>query len=81
MGMFDYVNYEAPCPTCGQIIVNWQSKDGPCRLKRIKLRKVRSMIGSCACGVLVEAAVETVSTVTVMNIIRPVAQTERAVGS
>lgn len=51
MGMFDYVDYEAPCGKCGEMIREFQSKDGPCLLKHISPRKVRRFYQTCAkCG-------------------------------
>lgn len=28
MSMYDHVDYEAPCKTCGAVLKDWQSKDG-----------------------------------------------------
>lgn len=40
MGMFDTIvlNRELPCPKCGALLPvdQWQSKDGPCELLRIR---------------------------------------------
>lgn len=32
MGMFDDINYEAPCPICSTPLTGWQSKDAGCGL-------------------------------------------------
>jgi hypothetical protein len=34
MGLFDYYvpNPETRCPTCGNVVENWQGKHGPCLL-------------------------------------------------
>jgi hypothetical protein len=36
MGMFDYVRYSAPCFKCGEVLTEWQSKDGDCALDTIE---------------------------------------------
>lgn len=28
MGLFNYVNHRMPCPTCGQMLTDFQTKDG-----------------------------------------------------
>lgn len=28
MGMFNYVEYQCPCPKCGEIVEGFQTKDG-----------------------------------------------------
>lgn len=53
MGMFDYVNYEAPCGKCGTMLgpEDWQSKDHHCTMATISPRKVRRFYASCDnCG-------------------------------
>lgn len=51
MGMFDEVDYTAPCWRCGEEISTFQSKDGPCLLKRLSPKKVRNFYRSCSkCG-------------------------------
>jgi phage FluMu protein Com len=47
MGMFDYVNYEAPCIKCGKLLTEFQSKDGECYLKRLEPKDVRRFYTSC----------------------------------
>ena len=32
MGMFDDINYPAPCPICGTPLTGWQLKDAGCQL-------------------------------------------------
>lgn len=39
MGMFDYVDYDYPCPKCAGSL-DMQSKDGECVLDRIHVREV-----------------------------------------
>lgn len=59
MGMFDYVKYEAPCPNCGKVIDEWQSKDYHCTLGSIEPWRVDQFYTSCpACGVWIECEVE-----------------------
>lgn len=36
MGMFDHVRHEEPCPTCGEPLTGWQSKDGDCLLEEVE---------------------------------------------
>ena len=51
MGMFDYVRYEAPCKKCGELLQNWQSKDGDCDLKRLQVKDVNTFYDNCkVCG-------------------------------
>lgn len=53
MGMFDNVNYEAPCWNCGHPLTrdDFQSKDGPCLLKYIDPKEVSGFYAHCPkCG-------------------------------
>lgn len=51
MGMFDYVNYEASCWRCGEVLKCWQSKDADCEMKTVEVSEVNSFYESCkACG-------------------------------
>lgn len=54
MGLFDHVNFEMPCPRCGAICRNWQSKDGDCLLKRVEIEDVYNMHALCDCGQWIE---------------------------
>ena len=47
MGMFDYVHFAMDCPTCGTIVSNFQSKDGPCDLKTIEPDGLNNFYTSC----------------------------------
>lgn len=49
MGMFDWVNYEAPCMKCGALIDNrnWQSKSGQCQMVTLEPWEVRAFYSSC----------------------------------
>ena len=47
MGMFDWINYEAPCPKCGEILNGWQSKDGACLLEQLEPSDVMNFYQSC----------------------------------
>ena len=50
MGMFDYVNHEVKC-SCGTMIDEFQSKDGPCILATLEIEDVRNFYGFCSnCG-------------------------------
>ncbi len=51
MGMFDYVEYEMPCPDCGVLVDNFQSKDGPCVLDTVSPCDVQEFYTTCpGCG-------------------------------
>tara|TARA_R110002096_G_scaffold315227_5_gene509467 strand:- start:1170 stop:1400 length:231 start_codon:yes stop_codon:yes gene_type:complete len=56
MGMFDYIDTpEVDCPECGSSLSNFQSKDGPCELKKINYREVYNFYTTCnGCGKWVE---------------------------
>ena len=55
MGMFDYVDYECPCPDCEAPVTDFQSKDGDCTLSLIPPDTVSNFYGSCSvCGIWVE---------------------------
>lgn len=49
MGMFDYVNYEAPCRKCGHILTvdNFQTKDHHQLLAVVKPKKIKNFYTSC----------------------------------
>ena len=47
MGMFDHVNYEAPCYACGQPLTEWQSKDGPCTSDTLEPWRVKRVYTKC----------------------------------
>jgi hypothetical protein len=38
--MFDDIVYETPCPICGTLLKNWQSKSGGCALGNITPREL-----------------------------------------
>jgi hypothetical protein len=55
MGMFDYVNFEMHCSSCGELVKNFQSKSGPCRLYTLDPEYVQTMHAKCdRCGELIE---------------------------
>lgn len=55
MGMFDEINFEMDCPTCGNRLSNFQSKDGRCRLETLDPRSVTNFYSGCdSCGTWVE---------------------------
>lgn len=54
MGMFDYVNVSMPCPNCGAVVDNFQSKDGACDLDTIEPDGLACFYASCRCGVWIE---------------------------
>lgn len=55
MGMFDYVEFEMPCPNCGSVVDNFQSKDGSCSLGTLKIADVNNFYDFCnKCGAWIE---------------------------
>lgn len=53
MGLYDHVEYEAPCGRCGAVITHWQSKDGECRLQTVPWQQVTQFYAYCdSCGKL-----------------------------
>ena len=51
MGMYDYVDFEAPCTNCGATVRGWQTKDGECFMATLKPSDVRNFYSSCIwCG-------------------------------
>lgn len=59
MGLYDYVDYEMPCPNCGTVLSgNWQSKDGDCCMGHVKPEEVRSFGAICRhCGTSIDMRV------------------------
>lgn len=47
MGMFDEVNYQTTCPDCKIAVKDFQTKDGPCIMKTLEPREVRSFYSTC----------------------------------
>ena len=45
--MFDNIEYECDCPTCGQRVTDFQSKDGDCALDNLKPEQVTTWYSSC----------------------------------
>jgi hypothetical protein len=52
--MFDYVNVSMPCPNCGAVVDNFQSKDGDCDLDTIEPDGLACFYAGCECGVWIE---------------------------
>jgi hypothetical protein len=48
MGMFDYVDFECDCPSCGEKVTGFQSKDGPRELRTLKPWYVNNFYTSCS---------------------------------
>ena len=58
MGMFDYVNYEVPCPNCGVEISSWQTKDDCCCLTMLEPWQVKYFYAICGnCKTWIDATV------------------------
>ena len=65
MGMFDYVNYSAPCKECGEILTGWQSKSGDCVLDAVEPETVGYFYDFCSnCQAMNEVTVESTITYT-----------------
>lgn len=47
MGMYDIVEFSAPCFKCPEILTDWQSKDGPCDLQTLQPYEVKRMYTKC----------------------------------
>jgi len=47
MGMFDYIEHEANCESCGEPLSGFQSKDNVCELKTLKPSDVDVFYTSC----------------------------------
>jgi len=60
MGMFDYVEFEAYCPKCGQLNHEWQSKSGgSCIMEKLKPWQVHNFYTDCkGCGCWLEYEVD-----------------------
>ena len=58
MGMFDYIKYEAPCPRCGAMLDDWQSKSGACLMDTLEPWEVTNFYTLCTCGARVECTVD-----------------------
>lgn len=55
MKMFDHININIPCPICGHIIDNFQSKDKHCMMKLLEFWEVDNFYSSCInCGSRIE---------------------------
>ena len=47
MGMFDYVNFKMPCPSCGAGVDGWQTKDSTCSLELVEPDSLTRFYASC----------------------------------
>lgn len=50
MGMYDYVNVEVDCPSCGVKLTGFQSKSGNCLLELLQADDVDCFYSFCTCG-------------------------------
>jgi len=48
MGMYDDVEFEMSCPSCGEKVSGFQSKDGPCLLLKVNVSQIRNFYTSCS---------------------------------
>jgi len=59
MGMFDHVEYKGVCPECGEVVRDWQTKDGECAFETLRPEQVRSFYNICPkCQAWLEATVK-----------------------
>jgi hypothetical protein len=59
MGMFNWVNYKAPCPNCGMEITDWQTKEGYCHMVTIEPWQVKLFYTTCPyCNIWIDANVD-----------------------
>lgn len=54
MGMFNYVNFEMPCPKCGKTVRGFQTKDGDASMRLVEIEAVLTMYSTCECGYWIE---------------------------
>ena len=55
MGMFDFVDFQMECPTCGNVIKEFQTKDGECCVAMLPFTDVNNFYASCCkCGTFME---------------------------
>ncbi len=47
MGMFDYIEHETDCESCGEALMDFQSKDSECLLKELEPKEVNSFYSWC----------------------------------
>jgi len=48
MGMFDSINFKIKCSECGNVIDDFQSKDGDCLLNTLEFWEVDNFYSSCS---------------------------------
>ena len=59
MGMFDWVNFKAPCPNCGTEVTGWQTKSTDCTLSTVTPAEAGNWYSSCSkCGLWIEYNIE-----------------------
>lgn len=47
MGMYDNIEFKAPCKKCSETLTDWQSKDGSCTLSYLQPKDVDSFYTVC----------------------------------
>ena len=52
--MYDYVNFQMPCPRCGCVLLAFQTKDAHCVMDTIDPDGIGQFYTSCRCGMWVE---------------------------
>ena len=55
MGMYDHINFEDKCPDCGEKVINFQSKNGPCLMAELEFWEVNNFYSWCTkCDIWIE---------------------------
>jgi hypothetical protein len=52
--MFDYVNFEMPCPNCGETLNRFQTKDSECTMDTVEPDGIGNFYALCKCKHWVE---------------------------
>lgn len=47
MGLFDYVNVSMPCPECGTMLPEFQSKDRVCQMETVEPDALMNFYTNC----------------------------------
>ncbi len=65
MGLFDHIEYEANCPKCGFLLIDWQTKQGNNQFDTLQPYDVAKFYTVCVCKayVICEVDAEVIRTV------------------
>lgn len=47
MGLFNYINFEMDCPQCGDVVRDFQTKDGYCCMDMVEIEAVTNFYARC----------------------------------